>query len=118
MKTILVIEDDTVARLALKILLEKFGHKVIEAENGLDGFNMAKNFNPDLIFCDLKMPNYDGIEFLKLKCTEGITIPTIMLTAYDEISNTVFPQNADFSLVLVKPISRITIIDILEHYLG
>jgi len=83
MKKILIIEDDdTIADVIYKILTKE-GFEVIKAEDGLIGVQSAITHIPDLIICDIMMPNLDGYGVLnqirKTPATE--TIPLIFLTA-------------------------------------
>lgn len=83
MKTILVIEDDTDIRENTCELLELEGYEVIFAANGKIGIALAKEKKPDIILCDIMMPETDGYEvFNGLKDeTETAAIPFIFLTA-------------------------------------
>lgn len=66
MDKILIIEDNRDIRENTAELLELNHYEVFMAENGSDGFEMAKKIQPDLILCDLLMPKSDGLTFLKL----------------------------------------------------
>ena len=66
MKTkILIVEDEVNIKIILKRRLEEEGFSVLEAENGEDGLNMAKNKHPDLILIDILLPRMDGITMLE-----------------------------------------------------
>ena len=68
MKKILIIEDEYALRSTLRELLESNDYKVFLAEDGLEGVQLAKEINPDLIICDIMMPRLSGhgvIEELK-----------------------------------------------------
>ena len=65
MKKILIIDDQKAIRNTLKEILEYEKYAVYVAEDGKIGLQMTIENNYDLIFCDIKMPNLDGIEFLK-----------------------------------------------------
>jgi len=83
-KQVLYIEDNPASRLLVKRLLNAQGFEVIEADNGIDGYEMAIKCRPDLIIVDLNLPGLTGYEVAtKLKAT-GKTkdIPIIALTAY------------------------------------
>jgi len=58
---ILVIDDEETIRDGCRQVLEKFGHTVITAGNGLDGIRIARERHPDLVFVDLKMPGMSGL---------------------------------------------------------
>jgi CheY-like chemotaxis protein len=65
MKTILVIEDDEVARELMRMALERRGYDVIVAEDGIQGYDAALRGSPDLIITDIKMPAADGIHLVR-----------------------------------------------------
>lgn len=83
MKKILIIEDNAEIRENTAELLELSNYKVMVANNGNTGFNLAKNDIPDLILCDLMMPETDGREFLKLAKEDAVVcdIPLIFFSA-------------------------------------
>jgi CheY-like chemotaxis protein len=65
MKTILVIEDDDVARELMRMALDKRGYKVVTAEDGIQGYDEAVRARPDLIITDIKMPAADGVHLVR-----------------------------------------------------
>jgi two-component system, chemotaxis family, response regulator PixG len=83
MTRILVIEDEQLVRENILDLLEAEGFDGIGAENGHVGVTWAWDRKPDLIICDVMMPELDGYEVLKLLRKEPVTatIPFIFLTA-------------------------------------
>ena len=86
MRKVLVIEDDAVVRcLALKTL-DKEGFECQSASNGTQGIKLAQGYKPDLIICDIMMPEIDGYGVLKALQQEPQTalIPFIFLTAKEE----------------------------------
>ena len=86
MKTILIIEDDQTLRENTAEFLKEEGYNVIFAEDGLIGVQLAMQHLPDLILCDIMMPNMNGYDFFKtiqqIKATS--TIPLVFLTAKTE----------------------------------
>jgi len=62
---VLVVEDDYSSRELLRICIEKEGYQCQTANDGVDGFNLFKKFNPDLIISDVRMPHMNGIELLE-----------------------------------------------------
>ena len=82
-KKILVIEDNKVLRENICALLAEEGYTVLSGMNGMEGLNKFKEFLPDLVLCDIKMPGMDGYELLlKLSKDNSIKpVPFIFLTA-------------------------------------
>jgi CheY-like chemotaxis protein len=80
-KTILIIEDHDEIRANIVEILEMAQYGVIEAENGMTGTEMAIKHLPDLILCDIMMPELDGYGVLYMlnKHTETAGIPFISL---------------------------------------
>jgi DNA-binding response OmpR family regulator len=66
MKKILIIEDDAAIRENTAELLELRKYTVLTAETGSIGYALAQEHKPNLILCDLMMPETNGLEFLKL----------------------------------------------------
>src|SRR5215212_1459514 len=83
MKKILIIEDNIDIRENTAELLELGNYSVITAENGNEGFELAKRFVPDIILCDMMMPETDGRKFLKLARADEVVcnIPLIFFSA-------------------------------------
>ncbi len=86
MLKILVIEDDELIRETLLQLLESHSYRVIVAENGRFGVQMALAEIPDLILCDVQMPELDGYDVLRTLRQNSLaaTIPFIFLTAQSD----------------------------------
>ncbi|MEG3897496.1 MULTISPECIES: EAL domain-containing response regulator [unclassified Microcoleus] len=86
MLKILVIEDDELIRETLLQLLESHSYRVIVAENGRFGVQMALSEIPDLILCDVQMPELDGYDVLRTLRQNSLaaTIPFIFLTAQSD----------------------------------
>jgi DNA-binding response OmpR family regulator len=83
MTKILIIEDETVVGLNIRRILQAEGFEAIVAENGVAGVNLAVEQPPNLIICDILMPDVDGYEVLRRLQANSATvgIPFIFLTA-------------------------------------
>jgi CheY-like chemotaxis protein len=62
MSKILVIDDDTIVRTTIVLLLEDAGHQVRSAEDGLRGMALFRSAQPDLVITDIIMPEQEGIQ--------------------------------------------------------
>ncbi|MCA6407955.1 MAG: response regulator, partial [Cytophagales bacterium] len=89
MSKILIIEDNLEVRENTAEILELAQYKVITAENGKTGVELAIKGKPDLIICDIMMPVLDGYGVLHMlsKNPETAAIPFIFLTAKSEKSD-------------------------------
>ncbi|BAT55812.1 Response Regulator Receiver Signal Transduction Histidine Kinase [Nostoc sp. NIES-3756] len=108
MSKILVIEDDINVRQNILDLLESEGFNLIEAHNGLLGVQLAQEEIPDLIICDVMMPELDGYGVLQAlrQSSETAIIPLIFLTAKSD--KTDFRQGMEMGAddYIVKPFTR------------
>ncbi len=120
MKTILVVEDDTFIRANLKRFLDLEGYRVIEAGNGAQGMAMALSENPDLILCDVMMPEVGGFEMLarlraKLPWSE---VPFIFLTASVEGDTREAGLALGADEFLTKPFNLVEVLDLIRRRTG
>ncbi len=85
-RTVLVVEDSPTQALHLKALLEQEGLKVVLAEDGRVGLEVAQRVQPDLIILDLQMPEMNGFQVCRRLKDEDRTafIPVIMFTRHDD----------------------------------
>ncbi len=105
MKKILVIEDEKFIRENLLELLEIEGYTAIGAENGMVGVHLAKENQPDLILCDVMMPELDGYGVFNALRQDPVTamIPFIFLTASADRSNLQKIRELGFNDYILKP---------------
>ena len=86
---ILVVDDERSIRNTLKEILEFEGHTIAVAEDGKQGLEMALNEAYDAIFCDIKMPNMDGLEMLTALADSDNETPIIMISGHGDIDTAV-----------------------------
>ena len=89
MARILIIDDERAIRRALREILEFEGFEVDEAEHGKEGVDKASNKLYDVIFCDIKMPQMDGMEVLSALNTAKVDAPVIMISGHGNIDTAV-----------------------------
>lgn len=116
MKTILLIEDNLDVRENTAEILELANYKVLTAENGKKGVELAKTHNPDLIICDIMMPELDGYGVLHVlsKIEQTASIPFIFLTAKTEKSDVRKGMNLGADDYLTKPFDDVELLDAIE----
>jgi phosphoserine phosphatase RsbU/P len=78
--TLLIIDDDEVVRASLAAYLEDSGFKVLQASNGLQGLEVFQQAKPDLMICDLRMPQVDGLELIRRINALGVEVPVIVVS--------------------------------------
>ncbi|HPG30062.1 MAG TPA: response regulator [bacterium] len=85
-KKILIVEDQKFIRNIVALNLRKTGFEIVQAENGKEGYELAKTEKPNLILLDLMMPVMNGFETLKLLKADDLTrkIPVIILSALSQ----------------------------------
>ena len=86
---ILVVDDERAIRNSLKEILSDEGYEVDTAEDGAVAIGMAEREHYNLIFCDIKMPNMDGIEFLGKVAETGLDSAVVMISGHGDIATAV-----------------------------
>jgi DNA-binding response OmpR family regulator len=116
---ILLIEDDNVMRENTVELLQLSHYDVAWAENGKMGIKRALSFQPDLIICDIMMPELDGYSVLHLLSKETATagIPFIFLTAKSKMSDMRLGMNMGADDYITKPFQDIELLHAIESRL-
>ena len=82
MTKILVIDDERSIRNSMKDILQYEGHEVVLAENGMEGLVSVKSEQPDIVFCDIKMPKMEGLEVLERIKEFSADTPVIMISGH------------------------------------
>lgn len=105
MAKIIVVDDDPAIQTLVKVNLEMQGHKVLTANDGVEGYALVQQELPDLVVLDVMMPNVDGYtvcqRIRKNPETEGI--PVLMLTALGVVEDKVKGFDVGADDYLVKP---------------
>jgi len=116
-KTILIIEDNTDIREGTTEILELTGrYHVLAAENGRDGVDLATTHLPDLILCDIMMPELDGygVLYILSKNEETAHIPFIFLTAKVERSDMRKAMELGADDYLTKPFDDVELLNAID----
>ena len=107
--SLLIIDDDDVVRESLAAYLEDSGFKVTQATNGLEGLKVFEHELPDLVICDLRMPQMDGLELIRRVSEMAVETPVIVLSGAGVMSDAVEALRlgaADY-LIKISPSSSI-----------
>ena len=119
-KVILIVEDDPMSLELFRDLLEVSGYTTLEATDGRQGVELAKEKKPDLILMDIQLPAMDGLEATKILKVDPVTknIPIIALTAYamEDDEERVIQAGADG--YLTKPIRIQGFLEEVAKHLG
>ena len=104
-KKILIIDDDRILLETASQFLKHEGYEVIKAHDGLEGISFAKKTHPDIIYCDIYMPNMDGYEVFKKLQTNYSTsqIPFIFMTSKSEKKDIRHGMNLGADDYITKP---------------
>jgi DNA-binding NarL/FixJ family response regulator len=116
MKKILVIEDEPEMRRNIAALLRYYDYEPIAAENGQVGVEVARREKPDLILCDVMMPELDGYGVLQALQTDAslARIPFIFLTAKGEKDDLRSGMNLGADDYLTKPVANADLVRAIE----
>ena len=120
MKKILIIEDDSVLRETTAEILELENYKVVTAAHGKRGVEQARIMLPDLIICDIMMPELDGYDVFKLLSEDSKTkkIPFIFMSAKTEMKDVRKGMDLGADDYLTKPVEEELLLSAIESRLA
>lgn len=106
---ILIVEDNRDTARTLRLLLQRYGHVVESAHNGREGVEKARSWNPDVVLCDLGLPEMDGYEVARTLRSDQKTADTrlIAVSGYGQEEDRNQSGEAGFDLHLTKPVDPI-----------
>ena len=118
-KKILVVDDDYDFLESLQLVLINEGHDVHSAANGYDAIIQYREFKPDIVFLDVKMPGIDGYEtFLRIKRHDGNAM--IVLTSSYSIDEIKYKHAKEHALagLINKPVELDSLRKVIEKHTG
>jgi len=116
MKKVLVVEDNEKNMYLISFILEKMGHRVLQADTGEKGIELASREQPDLILMDIQLPGLDGLEATKLIRQSG-DVPIIAITSFAMAGDRERLLAAGCNGYIEKPINPETIMGEIAVYL-
>lgn len=118
-KTILVVDDSATVRKLISNKLEKSGHQVVCAVDGVEAMASIETFVPDLVLLDIAMPRMDGYQVCKLIRANDAAknVPVVMISGKDGFFDKVRGRMAGTTGYITKPFGPETLMKALETYL-
>jgi two-component system, response regulator YesN len=119
---ILIVDDEAIIRTGLKGIISRVRNNsdVIKiAQNGVDALKLIKNWSPDIVITDIKMPEMNGIELackideINAKCKHGSNIKCVILSGYSEFEYAQKAMKYGVSEYILKPIREEQIKDVI-----
>jgi two-component system chemotaxis response regulator CheY len=119
-KLVLTVDDSAAIREMLSYVLKSAGHKVIEAEDGMDGLQKALSKQVDLVITDQSMPKMDGITLVKAlrALPQYKKVPILLLTTESSDSMKDEGRTAGATGWLVKPFDPTKLIEVVDKVTG
>jgi DNA-binding NtrC family response regulator len=101
---VLIVDDDPASRRLLEVRLRPLECDVATAGNGEQALSAVRKDPPDLVLLDLQMPRMGGIEVLRALRSEGLNVPTIVITAHGSIETAVEAMKEGAYDFVTKPV--------------
>ena len=113
---ILIVDDSSTQREALKALVERLGHIAMLAENGEEGVKIAIDREPDLILMDVVMPKVNGYQATRTLSKDPATalIPIVMVTSKDQPVDEVWGRRQGAKAYVTKPVDEAHLVKLIE----
>jgi len=102
---ILLVEDEVKLARFVELELRSEGYQVTVANDGMTGLTLARELSPDLAILDWMLPGLSGVEICRRLRATGNSIPVILLTAKDEVTDRVAGLDAGADDYVIKPFS-------------
>ena len=106
MYSILIVDDEPNYLIVLSELLRDEGFEVYTAPGGMEGFDIVKEVDLDLVITDMQMPKMDGLQLLQEIKKINSELPVIVITAYAEVEKAVAAMQSGAFSYLAKPFSN------------
>ncbi|MFH8990263.1 response regulator transcription factor [Streptomyces sp. NPDC017940] len=107
--TILLVEDDEVIRRSVAMALERYGYRVVTAEDGLTGLELFRDGRHDLLLLDVMLPGLDGIGLCR-RIRETGTDPILLMSARGDALDVVSGLEAGADDYVVKPVDTAVLV--------
>ena len=116
LKKLLIVEDEESNYELLKAMLRKMDMEIFWAQNGIQAIELCQVHAFSLILMDIKMPEMNGYDAIKIIRNRGIVTPIIAQTAYARIEDEDISLKMGFDGYISKPIDRKKLFELLADY--
>ncbi len=114
---IIIVDDDENIRKSMKAILEDEGYIVDLATSGNEAIEMAQNKAYNIALLDIRLPDMEGVELLKLIKNNVPRTRKIMITGYPSMQNAISSLNKNADAYLVKPVNIEQLLDTVREQL-
>lgn len=120
MKKVMIIDDAKTIRKTFEAYITEFGHQIMECENGIDAIEKVIDYMPDIIFCDIMMPEMDGYSTISLLRSNPVTrhIPIIVLSSKSGVFDVARGLLIGCDDYIVKPTTKAALQKCISEYAG
>jgi DNA-binding NtrC family response regulator len=118
MAKILIVDDEKKIRHLLSIMLERAGHAIVQAEDGLEALQLLEAAPVDIVITDIRMPRMSGTEMLKKIKAAGYSCPVIFITAFATVESAVEVMRLGAADYITKPFEEERILLTVERTLN
>lgn len=115
MKRILIIDDDPSTTESIGSYLKDIGYEVATASDGLEGLEMVKKFDPDLVISDIRMPKLNGLELYSILKGMKFSKPIILISSYNYAETS--QEKLKITAYIEKPINIFELNDFIKRAL-
>lgn len=118
-KRILVIDDDTPVRTAIRVVLELEGYEVDEASNGREAMEHVRSRTPHLVLCDIFMPGQDGFDTIRNLRREFPRVPIVAISGGGSVGGTDalrMARHLGAADVLHKPLHHAGLLGVIQRF--
>jgi CheY-like chemotaxis protein len=113
---VLIIDDAVHIRRLIARMLKLAEFTTLEAADGLEGLQLLKTHQPDVVTCDISMPVMNGYQFLEAVRNDPTTAttPVIVITAVGQEEETVWARRLGANACLTKPFSSSHLLEVIQ----
>lgn len=117
---ILAVDDAEDTRALLSFVLEHYGADVITASSSQAAMEVLEHWQPDVIVCDIGMPEEDGYSFIRRvrKLSEGGNTPAVAVTGYVRVEDRMRALDAGYQMFVPKPVQPLELVSLIASVTG